>query len=128
MLGTNNIEGLGIKITYSDGSVVESDTIDKKGETASPKESLEECITSNLDCSKSINYITNKPKEPVTSKEDYGKSVESAIINNPKGSVTSNQDCSISNVEEALCDEKLSPELVYHAVLSDELKLGPLQT
>ena len=37
VLGTNSLEGLGFKITHSDGSIVESNTTDKKGETVLPR-------------------------------------------------------------------------------------------
>ena len=37
VLGTNSLEGLGFKITHSDGSIVESNTTNKKGETVLPR-------------------------------------------------------------------------------------------
>ena len=79
MLGTNSLEGLGFKITHSDGSVVESDTTDEKGETVSPKESSDESITNTKDCGKSDKSSTNTLERSVTSNQDCGKSVESAL-------------------------------------------------
>ena len=105
---------------------MESATTDKKGETVSPKESSDKSITNIKDYDKSDKSSTSTPKRPVTSNQDCGKSVESAVTNNSEGSVTGNQDYSMSEVEESSQDEKQSLESVCHVVLSHKLKLGPL--
>ena len=56
MLGTNSLEGLDFKITHSDGSVVDSETTGKKGETVSPNKSMDESITNTKDCRKSLHF------------------------------------------------------------------------